>query len=143
MSFSQKLCVPEMYSVVGVVRCADQEFGIQSIAGSVDNIAFSQWIHVMDDWSAVNFTTLDTQVASQVSRNDVATKTSPLRRCIEPLIDPSIEPEGFTTDLTLQSQVFVSFQEGIELDEFRICSNLRVRHTLTHPHSRNYHYRIS
>jgi hypothetical protein len=62
-------------------------------------ISEHHWIHVMNDNIRMNLVTLNSQITTIVSYNDVFPKLTPLCRRVELLIDPTIEPERCRTDL--------------------------------------------
>jgi len=89
--------------VVRVVRGADQELRIECVISSVNNIALTKRIHVMDDQSLVNITPRYAEIARFISNDYLPTKLSPLSRPVKLLIDPPVETEGLVTNNSLKS----------------------------------------
>jgi len=94
-----------MNRVVCDVRGADQEFGIECVISSMDNIALGKRIHVMNYQTSMDIITFDTQITPFVSNDYFLTKLPPLPGRIKLLIDPSVEPKCFATNYTFQRKV--------------------------------------
>lgn len=81
----------------------------------MNNVLFGERIHVVDDQVDVNIVTVHSEIARLISNDHHLTKASPLSRSVEPLIDPSVEPEGLVADLAFQGEVFETLFEGSQL----------------------------
>jgi hypothetical protein len=85
---------------VGRVAGCDEELRIEYAEVSLKHILWFHGIHVMDIKSIVNFVTINTEITTIVSDNDVLTNLLPFARSVKHLVDVSIEPEGCIADST-------------------------------------------
>lgn len=102
-------------SVVGLVRCGNKELRIDDVLTTVNNLVNTHWIHVVNNGTTVDLVTLDTEITSFVPKEDGVTNMPPLPRAIEPLIDPTIEPERRLPNCSSESQVLIPLFERWEL----------------------------
>lgn len=128
MVSKEKGRVPEVDCVVGSVRNTDQILRIESILSAIHNVILNQRIHVMNGDLVVNIVSSDTKITTQITSDDVSAKETPGTRRVELLIDPAIETECLSADLSTKNEVVESFFEALDLAEFGIRSN--PRHTL-------------
>jgi hypothetical protein len=114
---------------VGPQSCANQILKIECHGRPVLEISLRNRIHVMHDQTRVNLSSGDTQITTLISNDGVSAKMTPLSRCIELLVDPTIVSERLAADLPLDSQVLVSILEGVVLNKFGVRSNQGTHRT--------------
>ncbi len=119
-----------MNCVVRVVRGANQVLGIESHASAVLDIPLCDRIHVMNDESRVDLMTLDAEITTFISYDDISTKSAPSLGRIKPLVNPAVESERVATDLTPDREVLKPLLERFQFDQFGISSNLGTHRTL-------------
>jgi hypothetical protein len=66
----------------------------------------------MDQRTRVDLIPRDTKIASVVSDYNIVPNLVPLSRLIEPLVDPPIEAEGSSADLSSEDEVVETFFES-------------------------------
>lgn len=116
-----------------VEACADDVFRIEEDPEITSmNIRKSYRIDVVDENIAADNTVLDSQVATKVTDNDVASECFPFERGIENLVQISVESESFFADFAPEFEVVVALFEGWEGDEFGICFNTHRNHRPRH-----------
>jgi len=98
-----------MNRIVRMERRANEIVEIQRHATAVFEICLRDRIHMVNDQVRMNLTTFNSEVASVVSDNRIASQSSPCLRTVESLIDPTIESERFATDFASNRQVLESF----------------------------------
>lgn len=74
----------------------------------------------MDDKLRVNIVPSDSEIARFVSKDRSLAKLAPFTRGVELLVDPSVESESLTTNLTSQREIIKALLECFELDELGI-----------------------
>lgn len=67
---------------------------------------------------------LYTQVTTIVSDDHIFSKTSPLSRSVELLVDVTIESESCHSNLSGERQITESFFERVQSSQFRVPKNL-------------------
>ena len=90
------------------------------------DITLGHGIHVVNDESVEDVIALDPEVAAQISRNNVLSNVTPLRGCIELLVNVAIIPKGFSAHRSSQSKIVIAFFKGFESLELGICPNHRT-----------------
>ena len=74
----------------------------------------SNRIHVVNEKIAVNLVTIDSEIAAVVAKDDESSNILPLLRSIEPLVDPTVEPEGGSSDLSTKREILKTFLECLK-----------------------------
>lgn len=101
--------------IVGLVRGGNKELGIKDVLTTVNNLVNTHRIHVVNNGTTVDLVTLDAEITSFVPKEDGVSNMPPLPRAIEPLINPTIEPERRFSDFSSESQVVIPLFERWEL----------------------------
>lgn len=68
----------------------------------------------MDQDSSPNLVTVDSEIATIVSNDDLVSQTSPLGGSVEPLVDVAIESESLFADNPLEGQIVEALSESFE-----------------------------
>lgn len=106
-----------MNGIVCVEACADDVFWIEEdLEITSMNIRKSYRVDVVDEYVAADHTVLDSQVATKVTDNDVASECFPFERRVENLVQISIEAESFFADFAPEFEVAVALFKGGEGD---------------------------
>jgi hypothetical protein len=98
----KKSLVTVMNGVVGSMCSCDEELGIDHALVALMYVVRRQRIHVMDVESIVNLVTFDTEVACQVSSDDMLTNVFPFLRHVKHLIHVTVETESLSTDFAMK-----------------------------------------
>lgn len=88
--------------IVRSVGSGDQVLRIENPQLTVFEILRGNRIHVMHHELSMDLVTGNTEIASLVSEHDQVANMAPFAGAIEPLVEPTIETEGGSTDLTLK-----------------------------------------
>lgn len=92
-------------TVVNVVMClvgrGYQKVWVENIDIKLDNVFRRHRIHMVDDHSVRNVVSLNAEVETEISGDDVWSYKLPLTRTIEPLIQISLEAEGVSPNIAL------------------------------------------
>jgi hypothetical protein len=90
---------------MGPVSGSDEVFRIENPSFTLHKIIGSDRIHVMDHQLSMNVVTWDSEITGSVSKDNQVANMPPLAGTIELLIDPSIETEGGSTNLSPQRKI--------------------------------------
>lgn len=82
-----------MYGVMRTVRCADQVVEVEHAITSKFDIVNRYRVYMVNEYSPLYLTTLDTKVATIIPNYDVVTNAPPFGVMVENLIQISVVPE--------------------------------------------------
>lgn len=74
----QEALVSVVDRVVGVVRCGDEELGVNKATVPVDDVVRRDGVHVVNQQLTVDLVALNTKVATKVSGNNELTSVPPV-----------------------------------------------------------------
>jgi hypothetical protein len=89
-----------MYSVMCVMRCADQVVEVEDTITSKLDIINRYRIYMMDKYTSFYLVILDAKIAAIIPNYDVVTNTPPFRVMVENLVQISVSSEGLVSYLS-------------------------------------------
>lgn len=117
-----------MNSIMGLVCSGDQKFWIENVWISMRYVTNVHWVHVMNNNPGMYLIPIHAKVATQIPGDHIVTYLTPLSRCIELLVDPTVVTESGFADLPPKGQIPVAFFEGLQSPKFSVLSNHRTHH---------------
>jgi hypothetical protein len=84
-------------------RGCDEKLGIENTHVAFDYVGGRHRIQMVNRDSLMNIVTLNTEVATVVSNDDMIADVTPLLGHVELLVDVTIEPEGRLSNRTTKS----------------------------------------
>jgi hypothetical protein len=102
----------------------DQELGINDVLFARYKIQFTQWIHVVNQETAMNIIARHTKITTIIANNDFIASKLPLPRSVELLIHPPIEAKGLLSYKPLQVEILKPFLKRGEQSKLGISPSL-------------------
>lgn len=109
-----------MNSVVRPMRCSDEIVWVNERIRARDDVIGVNWVHVMDQDSAVDLIAFHTEVTTVVSDDYFVTKVFPFPRLVESLVEIAIEAESTDSDLARQREIAKALDESFDSAEFTV-----------------------
>ena len=109
---NQKIFIPIVDRLMCLIGRCDKKLWIKKKVAPVPNIFCPDRIHMVNVDPSKYFTTLNTEIASQIPSDDLVSYSFPLWRSIENLIQISLKPKGFLTDLPRDPQITVTVKKS-------------------------------
>lgn len=123
MGLLEKACVTKVNRVVRSTRCDDEKLRIENTRFAVLEIVCSYWIHVVNQKIAFELVAGHTQITAVIADYYFIARETPLSRCVELLVDPSIKPKGAFSHNTFEHEVVETIFESLKTTELSIRSN--------------------
>lgn len=121
-----------MNSIVSPVGYRYQELWIEDALVSVGNVVHRHRIQVMNGYPVIDLIALNTQIASVIPQDNLATAPPPLTRGIELLIQPPVRPEAGDPYRRMQLKIPESLPETLDPDQLGITSQSLGSHRFQH-----------
>lgn len=90
-------------------------------------------VHVMHDEIVKDLVTFDAEVPAVVSGDYLVSRSSPVSRMIEGLVQPALEPERVNADAGFDREVIEALLERRDLDQFAVRSTPLTHQLLRDP----------
>lgn len=100
---------------MGLMRRGNKELRVKDLLVTMNNLVNTHRIHVVNNEITVDLIAIYSEITALVSKDDGMTNTLPIPRAIEPLINPTIEPERRPPNRSVEGQVSIPLFERWEL----------------------------
>lgn len=120
-----------MNGVVGLVCCRDEKLDVEDLWVTAIDVGKRDRVHVMNIRAIMNLVSLNTQITTIVSNEDVPTDMTPLGGSVEHLIHPPVEPERGVAYSPEEREISEPIYKRVNPSELRVGPNLHRLPRLT------------
>lgn len=103
-----------MDRIVRLVRATYQKIRVQDVWIEEFDLIRSNRVHVVNEYTTVDFVSFKTKIATIVARNDLVSDSFPLSGPVKTLVQITIEPKSLISNNTTDSQVIVPIFDGVK-----------------------------
>lgn len=106
-----------MDRIVRLVRATYQKIGVQYIRIEEFDLIRSNRVHVVNEYTTIDFVSFKTKIAAVIARNDLVPDSFPLSGLVKTLVQITIESESLISNATADSQIIVPIFNGVKKNE--------------------------